>query len=240
MQRVSNALLTKKKAMDQNYECKFCGTKFHKETTLSTHMCVKKRRYMDIDLAGSRLGFRAFQRFYELTTKGKKPKTKEEFINSSFYIDFAKFGNHLASLKPVYVEKYIDYVIMNGVKLKDWTKDFVYDVYVEDLVKKEPAVSATERTIQVIMNWCEENNVPFNEFFSKITANEAAYLIKTGRISPWVLYLCASGDNLMSRFTEDHSKIIGNVIDPGHWMKKFKKADDDVEYIKTLLEQAGL
>ena len=203
-------------------------------------MCVKKRRHMDIGTAGSRFGLRAFQKFYELTTKSKKIKTIEEFINSPYYIDFVKFGNHLALLKPVHIEKYIEYVILNGVKLKDWTKDFVYDVYVEDLVKKEPAVSATERTVTEIIDWCDKNNVAFDKFFSTVNVNEAAHLIRTGRISPWVLYLSSTGGELLSRFNEDHSNMIGAIIDPGQWMKKFKKADDDVSYIRELLEQAGL
>jgi hypothetical protein len=195
---------------------------------------------MDLESTGSRLGFRAFQRFYERATVSKSPKTTEDFINSTYYIDFVKFGNHLALLKPVYVEKYIDFVIINGVKLKDWTKDFVYETYIEDLIKKEPAISAVERTIQEIINWCEQNRVEFKNFFNELNANEAAYLVKTGRISPWVLYLAGTGGDLMTRFNKDHERMIGAIIDPGFWMKKFKKNDDDVSYIKDILDQSGL
>lgn len=226
--------------MIQPYECKFCNKKFHKESSLASHLCVKKQRHNDVDTAGARLGFRTYQRYYELIVKSKKLKTQQEFIDSDYYIDFVKFGNHLALLKPIYIEKYIDFVIMNGVKLKDWTKDFVYDLYIEDLVKKEPAVSAAERTITEIMSWCEKNTETFSEFFIKVTANEAAYLIRTGKISPWVLYLCTSAENLMNKFSEEHGKIIGEVIEPSFWMRKFKKSTEDVEYIKSLLEQSGL
>lgn len=195
---------------------------------------------MEINSTGARLGFRAFQRFYDLTVNSKKQKSTDEFINSAYYIDFVKFGNHLALLKPLHTEQYIDYVIMNGVKLKDWTKDFVYEFYIENLVKKEPASSATDRTITNIMEWCDLNNEEFSEFFSKVSTNEAAYLIKTGKISPWVLYLSASGGNLMDRFNDDHSRIIGAVIDPGEWKKKFKKNEEDVDFIRNLLEQARI
>jgi len=232
--------LALKSKMEQNYQCKFCETKFHKESTLATHMCVKKRRHMEIDTPGSRFGFRAFQRFYDFSMKTKKLKTTEDFINSQYYIEFVKFGHHLADLKPMYPDKFIDFVLIKGVKLKDWTKDDVYYIYIEELVKKEPAVSATERTITEIMNWSEKNGKPFNDFFNEVSANEAASMIKTGKISPWVLYLAGSGANLEAKFNEDHGKMIGDVIDPGFWMKKFKKADEDVEYIRSLLEQAGL
>lgn len=226
--------------MDQEFQCKFCRVKFHKETTLSKHLCVKKRRHMDLNTTSSRLGFMSFQKFYELTTNSKKLKTHEDFINSPYYIDFVRFGNHLALLKPVNIDQYINFVIMNSIKLKDWTKDFVYEVYINDLIKKEPATSATERTITEIADWCNQNKIEFKDFFLKISANEAAFMIKTGKISPWTLYLCNTGENLINRLNEDHAKMIGEIIDPGFWMKKFKKNEDDVEYIKNILEQAGL
>ncbi len=226
--------------MEQKFDCKYCGKKFHKETTLASHMCVKKQRYLDSNTSGARYGLRTFQRFYTLTTNIKKLKTQEEFIDSPYYIDFVKFGNHVASLKPVHIEQYIDFVILSGLKIPKWTTDPVYELYIENLVKTEPPSSAADRTISVIIEWSEKNNTPFTQFFSNISANEAAYLIQTGKISPWVLYLCKSAEDLQSRFTEDHDPMIKNMIDPGFWMRKFKKSDDDVEYIKGLLEQAGL
>ncbi len=195
---------------------------------------------MEIDTAGSRLGFRTFQRFFERTTKSKNLKSTDEFINSPYYLEFVKFGHHLAALKPVHGEKYIDFVIMAGLKLKDWTKDGVYDLYIIDLLKKEPAVSAVERTISEIAEWASKNETPFNDFFKDVNANEAAYLIKTGKISPWVLYLAAGGDSLMNRFNEDHARMIGEIIDPGYWSKKFRNNEDDVEFIRNILDQSGL
>ncbi len=229
-----------RKSVLQPFECKYCKTKFHKETTLTTHMCVKKRRHLEIETPASRFGHRTFQRFYDLTMANKKPKSIQEFIDSPYYIDFVKFGNHLANLKPIYPEKFIDFVIMQSVKLKDWTKDFVYDLYIQDLVKKEPADAATERSIAEIAEWTAANKVEFKDFFVHISANEAAYMIRTGKISPWVLYLCESGGNLMEKFSEDHSKIIGDTIDPAFWKRKFKTNSDDVEFIRSVLEHADL
>lgn len=229
-----------KKKMQQNYECKFCGTKFHREVTLTTHMCVKKQRYNDSENAGVRMGFRVFQRFYELSVQSKKLKTLQEFIDSPYYTDFAKFGHYLVSLKPLHIDQFIDSLIKNSVKLKDWTNEIFYYAYIADLVKKEPATTGTERTITEIAEWCEKNNVQFSDFFLKISANEASHMIRSGYLSPWVLYLSAKGDNLLGRFTADHTPMIAQVIDAGFWMKKFKSNQDDVDYIRDLLEQAGL
>lgn len=224
----------------QENTCLYCGTTFKKLTTLSTHMCVKKQRHADINSAGARFGFIAFRRFYEISMNSKKPQTHQDFIDSPYYIDFVKFGNHLALLKPMYPEQFVDFVLRNGVNLKDWTKDFVYYTYLNDLIRKEPAMSATERTITEIVEWCDTNKVEFGEFFNSVNPNEAAYMIQMGKISPWVLYLSVNGGLLMDKFTDDHAKMINEMIDPGVWMKKFKKQNEDVDYIRNLLEQAGL
>jgi hypothetical protein len=220
--------------------CKYCSKTFSKISTFSTHMCVKKRRMMDINATGPRLGFRAFQRFYELTTNSKHPKTAEEFISSQYYTDFARFGNYLTDLRPIHIEQFIDFLIKNSIKLKDWTKEPIYHIYLDDFLKKEPAVSAVERSIKEIMCWCEKNSVEFYNFFASIHPNEAALMIRAGKISPWILYLGTTADTLMSKFNEDHEKMIGSIIDPGFWSKKFKKNTDDVEYIQSILEQAGI
>jgi hypothetical protein len=203
-------------------------------------MCVKKRRFEDANATGPRLGFRTFQRYYTLMMRSKKAKTVEEFIESEFYTEFVRFGNHLALLKPIHHDQFVDFVIFSQSKLKDWTSDLMYKAYISDLVKKEPAGSATERTITNIAEWCEANNSPFNTFFIDVSANEAAYMISVGKISPWVLYLSKHGGDLIGRFTEDHSKMVGDIIEPGIWMKKFKKDSSEVEFIRDLLEQAGL
>lgn len=230
----------KSKSMEQRYICKFCSKAFHREVTLSTHMCAKKQRTLDLTSTGSRLGFRAFQRFFEITTHSKRIKTSTDFIDSAYYIEFVKFGNYVAMLKPVHLDQFVEFVIRNSVKLKDWTAPYVYEAYIVDLTRKEPAASATDRTIINIIEWSEENKTDFNKFFSIVSANEGAYLISTGKISPWVLYLCAGGGDLMDRFTEDHGKMIGSIIDPGFWMQKFKKDPNEVDFIKDLLEQSGL
>lgn len=220
--------------------CRHCKKSFKSTNTLSVHMCVKKRRHLDADQPASRIGFRVFQRFYELTTNSKRPKTVDEFIESSYYIDFVKFGHYLVDLKPINIDMFIDFVIKNGLKIKDWSKEFVYDQYIDDLVKKEPAENAVERSILAMDEWAQKNSVPISEFFYKITANEASFIIRRGRLSPWVLYLAETADPLMQSFTEDHARIISGLIDPTFWHKRFKNNPDDVDFISSILRASAL
>ena len=220
--------------------CKFCSKGFGSERTLSVHMCVKKKRWAERDTIGSRIGFRVFQRFYELTTQSKKPKTQEDFIESKFYADFVKFGRHLVRLNPINADAFIDFVIKNGVKLSQWGEDFVYDTFLEDFMKTESAEAALERTILEMQDWATENKKEYFNFFREVNANEATFLIRAGRISPWVLYLAPSADELFTRLSYEQGKIINTVIDPARWQARFMLKKDDVKFVTTILEEAGL
>lgn len=227
-------------ARKKQHKCKYCKRAFSKEETLVSHMCTKKKRFADKDSIGPRVGFRVFQRYYELTTSSKKPKTLESFIDSRMYMDFAKFGRYLADLDPINTDMFIDFIIKNGVKLRDWRTDFVYESYLEDLMRKEPPEKGLERTIVFLSKWAEENNGEFQNFFREVSTIEASFYIKAGRISPWVLYLADSAGDLLSEFNDEQYGMIETIIDPGVWTKRMTKNPTDVRFIRDTLKVAGL
>ena len=79
------------------------------------HMCEQKRRALQKNEKRVQLGFYAFTRFYVLCQNVKKEKTYEEFCKSSYYNAFVKFGSFVNNVRPLYPEKYIDYVVTSGV-----------------------------------------------------------------------------------------------------------------------------
>lgn len=224
----------------REFECKWCNKGFSKETTLASHMCTKKKRYAEKDTTGARIGLTVFQKFYDLTMNSKKPKTSEDFVKSTYYVDFVKFGRHIADLKPINTERFIEFVIKNGVKLKDWTKDYVYETYIEDLMFREPASAGLERTVVNMSKWCETHNTQLSDFFVELSTNEATHLIKTGKISPWVLYLSPTALTLLSNFNVEQYGMIESLIDPEKWKYKITKAPDDASFVKHVLKEAGL
>lgn len=231
---------SKKSSLNRDNMCKFCKKGFSSEKTLSSHMCVKKRRFTDKDTPGARLGFRVFQRFYELTTQSKKPKAVMDFIDSTYYNDFVKFGRNLVEINPLAPDQFIDFVIKNGIKLKSWTAPYVYETFLSEYIKKEPAEKAVERTIVEMDAWATMHDTEFKYFFRDVSEVEATYLIKSGKISPWILYLADSSELLLSRLNEEQGAIISTAIDPTTWHKIFQRKIDDVKFVKDVISKAGL
>lgn len=221
-------------------ECKWCKKSFKSETTLAVHMCVKKRRFADKDMSHIRLSHRAFQMFYDLNTSAKHPKTMEDFILSPYYESFVKFGRACQVNEWLQPEQFTEWLIKTGVKLKLWISDAQYDKFLKEYVKKEPGLKALERTIIYMSQWAKEHDEAWQTYFVNVSPSRAVYDIRSGKISPWVLYLSDTGGDLLERFNDEQVKMIQDNIDPPFWMKLFKKNKDEVAEIKQTCEEANL
>jgi hypothetical protein len=63
--------------------------------------------------------------------------------------------------------------------------------------------------------------------------------VSTGRISAWVLYNCASGNEFLGSLNSEQIAMIWPYIDSDVWQKKFKDYVADTEYAREILKQAG-
>ena len=174
------------RSMQLNYECNYCDKEFTKEKTLSVHVCEQKRRHMSKTEKHVQLGLLAYNRFYEISQKNSAKKTFDDFASSPYYNAFVKFGSFLSNTAPIFPERFIDFVIKSGVKLDHWCRDELYDTYVSELIKIEPADGAIQRTIQTMMDWADDKEASWNHYFSYANLNRLTHDIKEGKISPWV------------------------------------------------------
>lgn len=223
-----------------SFKCQFCGTSFKRERTLTVHLCEQKRRWLNKDEKYVRLGLIAYKRFYEISMGDTKEKSYEHFAKSQYYTGFTRFGKYITEINAIDPERFIDFVIKSSVPLDRWTKDVVYNTYIQDLCSKETAERALERTILLMQEWGEQNDRPYNVFFREISRPRAIHWIRSGRISPWVIFHCDSGIDLMSSFNDEEMKLVEEVVDPSFWMRKFSVRQDDVKFVTNILEKAGL
>lgn len=227
-------------SVEKPYVCQHCGSAYVKESTLAVHMCEQKRRYLQKDEKHVLLGYQTYVRFFELSQKTKNKKTYDEFAKSPYYNAFVKFGSFLSNVDPLYLDRYIDYVVTSGVKLDHWCREELYYTYVLDLIKKEPADVALQRTISTMMNWAEENNSQWNHYFKYVSVNRAVYNIKDGKISPWLILNCKTGKDLLSKFNDEQLSIVFQILDPDYWTRRFKVYPADMELIQSVVKEGNL
>jgi hypothetical protein len=226
--------------MQSNFKCEYCSKEFVKEKTLVVHICEQKRRYLAKNEKHVQAGLLTFQKFYELSSKGKMQKTFDEFAVSPYYTAFVKFGSFLVNTAPIYPEMFIDYVLRSGVKLDHWCRDELYETYITEMIKKEPADGAIQRTISTMMDWGETNKAPWEHYFAFVNLNRAAHDIREGLISPWILLNSKSGKDMLTRMNDEQLEIVGPVIDPQFWLRRFKSLPADIELVKDVIKEAKI
>lgn len=226
--------------VDQPYTCVHCNKSFMQEKTLVAHMCERKRRALQKDEKRVQAGFMAYNRFWQLTQNSKKPKTYDNFADSSYYNAFVKFGSFLNNVNPIYPDKFIDFVIKSGVKLDHWCRDELYEQYLYEALKTEPVESAVQRSIQTMMEWGDEHNAEFSHYFNYASLNKAVYDIRNGKISPWVILNTSSGQTMVRNMNDEQLDMISPAFDVPFWLRKFKEIPADVVLVKEICREVGI
>jgi hypothetical protein len=223
------------------FVCEYCNTGYSKEKTLIVHICEQKRRHLQQKEKRVQLGFYAFNQFYKLSAGAKKEKTYTDFCKSQYYNAFVKFGSFISNVRPLYPEKYIDYVVTSRVKLDHWCKEEMYEKYAIELIRKEGVETALERSVMTMMEWASENEpAPWNHYFQHVSLNRAVWHVKDGKISPWILLNSPSGKEMLGKLNNEQLEMIYHIMDPEHWAMRFKRNPKDVELVKDVVKESKL
>ena len=221
------------------YTCQYCKKDFIKEASLAVHSCEPRRRRQERDEPGVRLGFQAYIKFYELTQGSAKLKTFDDFADSPYYKAFVKFGRYCVDVKAINPARFTEWVLKQNKKLDHWAKDSVYSEYLMEYLKVENVNDALARAIEFSIDWSEKHGHPAHDCLRYGNSNAMAYAVNTGRISPWVIYNCESGQKFLSELDETQIAMVWPYIDADFWMRKFKDYPADQEYAKEMLSKAG-
>lgn len=224
------------------YQCQYCRKGFVKESTLTSHACERKRRFQQQREIGVQWGFQAYNIFYEHTQSGKA-KTYEQFVDSSYYTAFVRFGRYCHSVHCINLARFTQWLLKNNYKLDQWTSDRYYTDWLNDYVQRENLQDALERSMQTMVDYAHEHpelRNGYRDYFRVVNENKICYHISTGRISPWVVYHSESGQEFLARLTEDQVAMVIPIIDPAYWQSKFKDLPEDVQFVNRVLKLADL
>ena len=226
----------------EGFKCKFCNREFKSVRTLSAHTCEQKRRHVSKNEKYVQLGYRAFQRFHELNSTAIKPtpKTFEEFRLSQFYLGFTKFGKFAQEVNCLQHEDFVDWLVRNNLKLDDWIKDGAYELFVREYTKGERAEYALERSVKFMQRWSEKEKTNWHDFFREVNLNIFTYWIRTGRISPWAIFNCRSGTEVLARLSDEQMGLVADALDPKIWSTRFEVSPDETRFVQNILTEAGL
>ena len=123
------------------FSCEFCKREFIRESTIISHICEYKHRWLEKDKQGNRIGFQAWLQFYKKNSASKKKRTYEEFIRSAYYTAFVRFGTYCVDASVINVDRFADWLIKNQVRVDTWNSDTSYTKFLIEYLRSEEHTS---------------------------------------------------------------------------------------------------
>jgi len=225
-----------------SFQCTYCSKSFSKEKTLFNHVCERKRRFQQENEIGVQWGYLSYAKFYSMSQKTQTPSYKD-FVYSNYYTAFVKFGRYCHSVHCVNFERFLQWLLKNNKKIDQWCNDNLYAEWLTEYVRKENVKDALERSMLTLVNYMQEHPEylnGFRDYFRLVNSNRICYHISTGRISPWLVFNCTSGQDFLSKLGDDQIANIISFIDTDFWQTKFNDYPEDVVFCRQVLDQAGL
>jgi hypothetical protein len=202
-------------------------------------MCEPKRRFQEQNERGVQLGLQAYLKFYEMTQGSAKLKTFEDFATSPYYRAFVKFGRYCVDIRAINPARFMEWLLKNSKKIDHWARDTMYTAYLVEYLRVENVNDALARAMEFGIAWSEETGSPADDCLRYGNTNAMVYAVTAGRISPWIVYNCESGQKFLSELDSSHIAMVWPYIDSEVWMKKFSDYVADQEYVREMLQKAG-
>lgn len=219
--------------------CQYCKKQFVKETSLAVHVCEPRRRRQQQDEPGVRLGFQAYIKFYEMTQGSARLKSYDDFADSPYYRAFVKFGRYCVDTRVINPEQFMRWVLKQNKKIDHWCSDSVYTEYLSQYLVLENVNDAMARAMEYGLAWSERTGYPAHHCLMHGNANTTVHAITAGRVSAWIIYNCASGQEFLGNLDSSQLTMIWPYIDSDTWMKRFADYPADQAYVKEMLQKAG-
>ena len=115
----------------------------------------------------------------------------------------------------------------------------MYTEYLMDYLRVENVNDALARAMEFGIDWAENSGHPAEDCLRYGNSNAMAYAVSVGRISPWIIYNCESGQKFLSELDPTQIAMVWPYIDADFWQRKFKDYPADQEYAKDILTRAG-
>ena len=223
------------------FNCKYCKNTFVKETTLMSHMCEKKRRHLAKDDKQNRIAYQLWLQYRRMSMANvKHDKPYDDFADNKYFSGFMKLAKRIIDLNIKLPEDFLKFIVMNSVKMHDWSKDFVYEEYIKNMLKNESPDRAVERSIMHMKDWGELTGQSWQDYFYSVPTTVALHDIKMGRISPWCTFATDQGSRLIDRLDETQALELVNYLEPKAWKVRVKRHAQDASWIQDVFNQAEI
>lgn len=220
------------------WHCNYCKKTFKREGAFMSHHCAAREK---MDKLRSSIGQAAYA-FYSDWMKAHKRSvpTIETFSNSRYFNAFYRFAENAVKVNLAHPDVFIKLMVERDWSPMLWTRDQSYAVYLKHLDTGLDPLILVQNSVEYLLKISELTDVPLDQVFSLLSANELADLIRKRELSEWLLFCSGSFKKRLASFDDVDRKMLADVINPTYWTMKFEENPKLVDDFRKLAIDIGI
>lgn len=223
-----------------NFTCAFCKYEFASEKRYNNHYCEEMKK---VDYFKTSHGKSAFY-FYKEWLRLKRYNfdiSEDTFLHAKYFSCFVKFIIYSNSMMLPDKFSFIKHMVESNILPTFWCTNDIYVNYIEKLDEIYSPEKQAEATITTLHEIASIYECKINEVFDHLEVGDCINLIKTRKLSPWLILCCKSFFNYLSiNLTKEQRLFVQTALKPSLWTHKFKKSPEIVQKMKELANSYNL
>jgi hypothetical protein len=202
------------------------------------HECPRMKKTKELKTPNGQTAWH----YYQTYMRGYKrmPPSGEAFLDSKL---FRTFMNFVIFSKKVQLPQPLTFIWF--MRQKDypptmWTSDDVYSQYLSFVDTKIPPIKQAEYSVATIQDYADVHKIDCGDIFSHINPNELIHMVRTRKLSPWLLLSCKAFGRFFAALNDEQQSILETLINPDEWSDKLEQYSVEVKTIKLFVDALGL
>lgn len=231
-----NGITQFQQGTEARFTCKCCHKVFVKEYAFLEHRCKQMIRLEEFKTPIGQSAWQHYQMWMRQQQHMIPPPSS--FLASRYFRTFINFVKFSTSVHLPFIDKFIWLMIHKKYPPTIWTNDDVYAIYIEFLDLKASPFDQVQLSIQTLMKLADNGNVDVSSVFDVITPTNMIQLLRTRRLSPWLLLFSSKFKVWFVNNTSNEQKmILESIIRPDYWSDRIDENVEDVDNIKLFVAE---
>lgn len=222
-----------------NYVCRYCRKPFIYENRYLAHECIQMKKINELNTPVGQ----AAQQYYHMWMRQQKRAVHSDdaFLHSKYFRTFIFFANFVKQVNLPKPDKFIWLMVQRKYSPSMWKSEDVYAEYIEFLDRKVSPIDQVLLSTETILKYTDREHIDPSEFFLNITVPDLIHMLRTRKLSPWLLiYSIRFKEFFINKATAEQQIIINNLIGIDYLDEKKKEHADSIEKIKELVKGLGI
>lgn len=220
------------------YTCSYCHKVYVREDAYMKHECARMKKIKELKTPNGQTAWHYYQTY--MRGYNRMPPSGEAFLASKLFrtfVNFVVFSKKVNLIQPL---TFIWFMKQKDYPPTMWATDEVYSQYLSFVDTKVPPIKQAEYSVTTIQDYADAHDIDCGDIFLTINPNELIHLVRTRRLSPWLLLSCKAFGKFFVTMNEEQQSILETLINPDEWGDKLQKHTMEVKTIKLFVEALGL